>query len=171
MHNFARALQRQGVAYQVSGGRGFYQQPEVKDCLAYLRAVDSPDDAVCLMRLLSLPRYAADSVQAGRWARQARDDGRRFFDLLQESNDDGARRLTEDLRRFNGLALRLGVDDLFYEVMEQTHYLDLERFLGPIERLQVSANVQSPLGGGGGFLGTGLPHPRRSDTLISLPDG
>src|SRR5256886_5118299 len=94
------------------------------------------------MRWLSLPRYAADSVQAGRWARQARDDGGRFFDLLQESNDNGARRLTEDLRRFNGLALRLGVDDLFYEVMEQTHYLDLERFLGPIERLQVSANVQ-----------------------------
>jgi len=142
LHNFARALRRRGVAYQVTGGRGFYQQPEIKDCLAYLRAVDSPDDTVCLMRLLSLPRYAADSVQAGRWSRQARDDGRRFFDLLQESTDEGARRLTEDLRRFNGLALRLGVDDLFYEVMEQTHYLDLERFLGPIERLQVSANVQ-----------------------------
>jgi len=142
LHNFARALQRHGVAYQVSGGRGFYQQPEIKDCLAYLRAVDSPDDTVCLMRLLSLPRYAADSVQAGRWARQARDDGRRFFDLLQESTDEGAHRLTEDLRRFNDQALRLGVDDLFYELMEQTHYLDLERFLGPIERLQVSANVQ-----------------------------
>src|SRR5207302_196822 len=136
LHNFARALQRHGVPYQVSGGRGFYQQPEIKDCLAYLRAVEGPDDTVCLMRLLSLPRYAADSVQAGRWARQARDDGRRFFDLLQESSDDGARRLTEDLRRFNGLALRLGVDDLFYEVMEQTHYLDLERFLGPIELLK-----------------------------------
>jgi DNA helicase II / ATP-dependent DNA helicase PcrA len=142
LHNFARALQRHGVAYQVSGGRGFYQQPEIKDCLAYLRAVDSPDDTVCLMRLLSLPRYAADPVQAGRWARQARDDGRRFFDLLEAASDAGAGRLTEDLRRFNGLALRLGVDDLFYEVMEQTHYLDLERFKGPIERLQVSANVQ-----------------------------
>jgi DNA helicase II / ATP-dependent DNA helicase PcrA len=142
LHNFARALQRHGVAYQVSGGRGFYQQPEIKDCLAYLRAVDHPDDTVCLMRLLSLPRYAADPVQAGRWARQARDDGRRFFDLLQESTDEGAHRLTEDLQRFNGLALRLGVDDLFYDVMEQTQYLDLERFLGPIERLQVSANVQ-----------------------------
>src|SRR5438876_1887837 len=142
LHNFARALQRLGVAYQVSGGRGFYQQPEVKDCLAYLRAVDSPDDVVCLMRLLSLPRYAADSVQAGRWSRRARDNGRRFFDLLAEVEDDGARRLTTDLRRFSGQALRLGVDDLFYEVMEQTRYLDLERFAGPIERLQVSANVQ-----------------------------
>src|SRR3989440_1336307 len=142
LHNFARALQRQGVAYQVSGGRGLYQQPEIKDCLSYLRAVDSPDDTVCLMRLLSPPRYTPDSVQAGRWARQARDGGRRFFDLLQESNENGARRLTDDLRRVNGPALRPWVDDLFYEVMEQTHYLDLERFLGPIERLQVSANVQ-----------------------------
>ena len=142
LHNFARALQRIGVAYQVSGGRGFYQQPEVKDCLAYLRAIDSPDDTVCLMRLLSLPRYTVDPVEAGRWSRRARDNGRRFFDLLAEVEDDGARRLTTDLRRFSGQALRLGVDDLFYEVMEQTRYLDLERFTGPIERLQVSANVQ-----------------------------
>ena len=133
LHNFARALQRIGVAYQVSGGRGFYQQPEVKDCLAYLRAIDSPDDTVCLMRLLSLPRYTVDPVEAGRWSRRARDNGRRFFDLLAEVEDDGARRLTTDLRRFSGQALRLGVDDLFYEVMEQTRYLDLERFAGPIE--------------------------------------
>src|SRR5947207_14954373 len=94
------------------------------------------------MRLLSLPRYAGDPVQAGRWSRRARDEGRRFFDLLEEAQDDGARRLTADLRRFAGQALRLGIDELFYDVMEQTRYLDLPRFTGPIESLQVSANVQ-----------------------------
>src|SRR5439155_825084 len=135
-------MQRIGVAYQVSGGRGFYQQPEIKDCLAFLRAADSPDDTVCLMRLLSLPRYAVDAIQAGRWSRRARDESRRFFDILEEADDDGARRLTTDLRRFAGQALRLAVDDLFYDVMEQTRYLDLPRFAGPIESLQVSANVQ-----------------------------
>jgi DNA helicase II / ATP-dependent DNA helicase PcrA len=142
LHNFARALQRTGVAYQVSGGRGFYQQPEIKDCLAFLRAIDSPDDAICLMRLLTLPRYASDPIQAGRWAREARDGGRRFFDLLEGSSEDAPRRLCQDLRGFAGMAQRLGVDDLFYEVMEQTRYLDVDRFAGPIERLQVSANVQ-----------------------------
>jgi DNA helicase-2/ATP-dependent DNA helicase PcrA len=142
LHNFARALQRSGIAYQVSGGRGFYQQPEIKDCLAYLRAIDNPDDTICLMRLLSLPRYAVDPVRAGRWSQAAREGGRRFFDSLADVEDDGAGRLTTDLRRFAGQAMRLGVDDLFYEVMEQTRYLDLDRFGGPIERLQVSANVQ-----------------------------
>jgi len=83
LHNFARALQRAGVAYQVSGGRGFYQQPEIKDCLAFLRAIDSPDDSICLMRLLTLPRYRIDPVQAGRFAREAKDTGRRLFDLLE----------------------------------------------------------------------------------------
>src|SRR6202035_6039461 len=113
----------------------------IKDGVPYLRAVDGPDDTVCLMRLLSLPRSAVDAVLAGRWARRARDDGRRFFDILQEADDNGARRLCADLRHFAEQALRLGVDDLFYEVMGQTRYLDLERFRGAIERLQVSAKV------------------------------
>jgi DNA helicase-2/ATP-dependent DNA helicase PcrA len=142
LHNFARALQRKGVAYQVSGGRGFYQQPEIKDCLAMLRAIDAPDDVVCLMRLLTLPRYSLDPLMAGRWAREARDSGRRFYDLLESSTEEGPKRLCRDLRAFAGLAQRTGVDDLFYEVMEQTRYLDVDRFGGPIERLQVSANVQ-----------------------------
>src|SRR5256884_8432682 len=42
LHNFARALQRRGVAYQVSGGRGISPQPEVQDCFADLRAADHP---------------------------------------------------------------------------------------------------------------------------------
>ena len=142
LHNFARALQRKDVAYQVSGGRGFYQQPEIKDCLAMLRAIDSPDDVVCLMRLLTLPRYPLDSVLAGRWAREARDGGRRFYDLLESSSEAGPKRLCHDLRAFALMAQRVGVDDLFYDVMEQTRYLDVDRFGGPIERLQVSANVQ-----------------------------
>jgi len=75
LQSFARALQRRGVAYQISGGRGFYQQPEIKDCIAFLRSVESPDDPVSLLRLLSLPRYAGDPLEAGRWARQARDQG------------------------------------------------------------------------------------------------
>ncbi len=142
LQNFARALQRRQVAYQISGGRGFFQLPEIKDCLAYFRAIESPDDAVSLMRLLSLPRYACDPVEAGRWARLARDEGRSLLDVLENREEPGARRLTEDLRRFAALALRLGIDDLFYEIMELTRYLDLDRFTGRIERLQVSANVQ-----------------------------
>jgi DNA helicase-2/ATP-dependent DNA helicase PcrA len=142
LHNFARALQRTGISYQISGGRGFYQQPEVKDCLAFLRAIETPDDAVCLMRLLSLPRYATDPVEAGRWSARARDEGLSLFELLENSSEEGARRRAADLRHFSALRLRLGVDDLFYELMERTRYLDLDRFAGPIERLQVSANVQ-----------------------------
>jgi DNA helicase-2/ATP-dependent DNA helicase PcrA len=142
LHNFARALQRAGISYQISGGRGFYQQPEVKDCLAFLRAIETPDDPVCILRLLSLPRYLADPLEAGRWSAKARDGGVSLFELLEDSQEEGARRLAADLRHFSSLRLRLGVDDLFYELMERTRYLDLDRFASPIERLQVSANVQ-----------------------------
>jgi DNA helicase-2/ATP-dependent DNA helicase PcrA len=142
LQNFARALQRRGVAYQISGGRGFYQQPEIKDCIAFLRSVESPDDPVSLLRLLSLPRYACDPLEAGRWARLARDQGLSLFQFLDSRGEEGARRLVADLRQFAALRLRLGVDDLFYEIMEQTRYLDIDRFRGAVEQLQVSANVQ-----------------------------
>jgi len=142
LHNFARALQRAGIPYQISGGRGFFQQPEIKDCVALLRAIEAPDDPVCALRLLSLPRYRVDPIRSGRFARESRDRGLRFFDLLEASDEEGARRLCGDLRRFSALSQRVGVDELFYDVMEQTRYLDLDRFQGPIERLQVSANVQ-----------------------------
>jgi len=142
LQNFARALQRRGVPYKISGGRGFYQQPEIKDCIAFLRSVESPDDPVSLLRLLSLPRYATDPLEAGRWARLARDQGLSLFQYLETREEAGVRRLVADLRRFAALRLRLGVDDLFYEIMEQTRYLDLDRFRGSVEQLQVSANVQ-----------------------------
>jgi len=142
LQNFARALQRRGVAYQISGGRGFYQQPEIKDCIAFLRSVESPDDPVSLLRLLSLPRYMDDPLEAGRWARVARDRGLSLYQYLESREEPGVRRLVADLRGFAALRLRLGVDDLFYEIMEQTRYLDLDRFRGVVEQLQVSANVQ-----------------------------
>src|SRR2546429_8632838 len=38
-------LVRQGVAYQVIGGPRFYERAEVKDVIAYLQAIDNPEDA------------------------------------------------------------------------------------------------------------------------------
>ena len=41
------AFLRSGQPYKVVGGTRFYERREVKDAIAYLRAVDNPDDDVC----------------------------------------------------------------------------------------------------------------------------
>jgi DNA helicase-2/ATP-dependent DNA helicase PcrA len=49
-------LVRRGVPYQVIGGPRFYERAEVKDLLAYLRAVANPMDEVAVARLLGAPK-------------------------------------------------------------------------------------------------------------------
>jgi len=46
----AEALGALGVPHVVVGGRGFYDQPEVKDIIAMLRAIRDPSDLVALAR-------------------------------------------------------------------------------------------------------------------------
>jgi len=47
---------RRGVPYKVVGGTRFYERKEIKDALAYLRAVSNPEDDVSVRRILNTPR-------------------------------------------------------------------------------------------------------------------
>ena len=50
------ALADRGIAYTVIGGTRFFDRREVRDVLAYLRAVANPGDEVSLRRILNTPR-------------------------------------------------------------------------------------------------------------------
>ena len=47
---------RKGVPYKVVGGTRFYERKEIRDVLAYLRAVVNPADDVSVRRILNTPR-------------------------------------------------------------------------------------------------------------------
>ncbi|MHA7176283.1 DNA helicase PcrA [Arthrobacter sp. Sr24] len=49
-------LVRVGLPYRVVGGTRFYERKEIKDALAYLRALVNPDDDVNLRRILNEPK-------------------------------------------------------------------------------------------------------------------
>jgi DNA helicase-2/ATP-dependent DNA helicase PcrA len=52
---FEEALRRYGRPYHVVGGFSFYQRAEIKDVLAYLKAILSPQDSVSLLRIINTP--------------------------------------------------------------------------------------------------------------------
>jgi DNA helicase-2/ATP-dependent DNA helicase PcrA len=43
------------MPYRLVGGTRFYQRREIKDCLAYLRAINNPFDSVSLLRVINVP--------------------------------------------------------------------------------------------------------------------
>ena len=49
------ALRRYGRKYLVIGGFSFYQRAEVKDLLAYLRVLFTPQDSIGLLRIINTP--------------------------------------------------------------------------------------------------------------------
>ena len=53
---FEEVLTRYSIPYQVVGGLRFYDRREIKDVLAYLRAIANPFDSVSLKRVINVPR-------------------------------------------------------------------------------------------------------------------
>src|SRR6202035_5115056 len=75
-----RALRQCGVPYQVAGGRGFFQEREVKDALALLAAVEDPDE----LDLVAAQRCVQD-IRELHGASQ-REDVRDLFQLALEAS-------------------------------------------------------------------------------------
>jgi DNA helicase-2/ATP-dependent DNA helicase PcrA len=62
---FEEVFIRLGLPYKVVGGVRFYERKEVRDALAYLRAVANLDDTVSVRRILNTPRRGiGDRAQA-----------------------------------------------------------------------------------------------------------
>jgi len=53
---FEESLVRWGIPYTIVGGLKFYDRKEIKDVLAYLRAIVNPFDSVSLLRVINTPR-------------------------------------------------------------------------------------------------------------------
>lgn len=53
---FEEVFIRVGMPYRVVGGVRFYERKEIRDAIAYLRAIANPDDDVSVRRVLNVPR-------------------------------------------------------------------------------------------------------------------
>ncbi|HEV7886403.1 MAG TPA: 3'-5' exonuclease, partial [Acidimicrobiales bacterium] len=81
-------LVRRNIPYKVVGGTKFYDRREVKDVLAYLRAVVNPADEVSLKRALGLRRGVGDT-SVGRIDAFAASHGLAFGAALREAERAG----------------------------------------------------------------------------------
>jgi DNA helicase II / ATP-dependent DNA helicase PcrA len=64
-----------GIPYRVVGGVRFYERREVKDVLAYLRALVNPQDAVSMRRVINTPKRGIGDQTVAVLEGFARDEG------------------------------------------------------------------------------------------------
>jgi len=128
------ALADRGIAYTVIGGTRFFDRREVRDVLAYLRAVANPGDEVSLRRILNTPRRGIGDTTQARLVDFARQQGIGFAEALLRAEQAGASgKALAGVRSFLGLLSELRSGDLLTNppdrliaaILARTGYRDL----------------------------------------------
>lgn len=73
---------RSGIPYRVIGGTRFYDRREIKDAMAYVKAVVNPADEVSVKRVLNVLKEGIGDTSIGRLDAYARAQGITFFAAL-----------------------------------------------------------------------------------------
>jgi DNA helicase II / ATP-dependent DNA helicase PcrA len=82
-------LVRCKIPYRVVGGTRFYDRREVKDALAYLRAVVNPSDEVSMKRVVNVPKRGVGDTSVARLEAWAAGKGLPFADAMAKAEDAG----------------------------------------------------------------------------------
>ena len=75
---------RAGVPYKIVGGTRFFDRAEIRDVMAYLKAVCNPDDDVAIQRVINTPRRGIGSTSIAKISQLAADEGISFFAACQQ---------------------------------------------------------------------------------------
>ncbi len=141
-------LVRTGMPYRVVGGVRFYERREVRDALAYLRALANPEDEVSLRRILNVPkRGIGDRAEAAVvfLAQRERISFAAALERVEESPGIATRSLTA-IRGFTALMANLRTlvesgappDTVLQAVFEQSGYLaELQESTDPQDETRV----------------------------------
>jgi DNA helicase II / ATP-dependent DNA helicase PcrA len=145
---------RSGIPYRVVGGVKFYDRKEVKDVLAYLRALANPDDEVSLKRIVNVPKRGVGDTSVSKIEAYAAERNLTFGGALARAMDAGVsgkalggiRVLLDVLEELADVS-EYGVASVVEAVLERTGYLaelEAERSIeaaGRIENLRELVGV------------------------------
>ncbi len=124
------AMMRTGIPYKVVGGTRFYDRKEIRDALAYLRAIVNPADEISIKRVLNEPKRGIGETTVARLDGYANATGIPFIEALRRADDAAvsgpARRgigsflaLVDELTAVS----ELGPGDLIHAALERSGYL------------------------------------------------
>ena len=80
---FEEAFRARGIGYEVVGGTEFFDRREVRDVLAYLKALANPADEVSLLRIVNVPARGIGDVTVEHLVAHARSRGLPLADVLE----------------------------------------------------------------------------------------
>lgn len=129
---FEEGFMRRSIPYKIVGGVKFYDRREVKDIIAYLRALENPLDNVSLKRIINVPKRGIGSSTVEKLENYAAEIGDSIYgSILELDKIEGlSQRAKNSIDPFvsmmNTLMAKkelMGVKDFVEEVINSTGYI------------------------------------------------
>jgi DNA helicase-2/ATP-dependent DNA helicase PcrA len=83
------AFMRFGIPYKVVGGTRFYDRREIKDAMAYLKAVVNPADEVAVKRVLNVPKRGVGDGSVAKLDAYALAESISFVEAMRHAHEAG----------------------------------------------------------------------------------
>jgi DNA helicase II / ATP-dependent DNA helicase PcrA len=145
-------LRADRIPYRIFGGLRFYDRAEIKNALAYLRAVANPQDDVSLSRIINVPtrgigKTSLEALRNFAWERQV--SMTEAFSLLEQGESALAAAARKKMIQFAGMmtelreaSQKLPVREFYSMALDETGYLASLRADDDIEAQTRLENLQ-----------------------------
>ncbi|HIK33287.1 MAG TPA: DNA helicase PcrA [Oscillatoriales cyanobacterium M4454_W2019_049] len=147
---FEDVLVRSNIKYKVVGGLRFYDRKEIKDAIAYLRAIANPADTVSLKRIINTPRRGIGKTTITNLDNIAQQLGVPLWEILSDETSvkTVAGRSSKSVLGFANIIAEvkeqieeLPATEIFQLVMDKSGYLEALKLEGTDEAEDRRQNV------------------------------
>lgn len=130
---FEEAFIRTDVKYTIVGGLRFYDRKEVKDALAYLRAIANPADTVSLLRIINTPKRSIGKTTVNNLMNASQQLGMPLWEILSDETSVNtiAGRSSKSVNKFAAIIRRwqeqlenLSAVEIVDGVLKDSGYID-----------------------------------------------
>lgn len=121
------------VPYIIVGGLKFYDRKEIKDSLAYLRAIANPDDTVSILRIINTPRRGIGQATIDRLMGAAQELNISLWEILSDQTSvntlagrsaKGVNSFAEIIKQWQEQAENLTAAEIVKGIMEESGYIE-----------------------------------------------
>ncbi|MEH2392935.1 MAG: DNA helicase PcrA [Nostoc sp.] len=148
---FEELLVKYQIPYTVVGGMRFYDRKEIKDVIAYLRAIANPSDTVSLLRVINTPRRGVGKTTIDALVNASQQLGTTLWEILSDETSVNtlAGRATKAVNNFAAMISRwqgqigtLPVTEVLQGILEDSGYVQDLMSQGTDEATDRVQNVQ-----------------------------
>ena len=145
------ALIKKNIPYQIIGGFRFYERKEIKDIIAYLKAIYNPSDSISIKRIINIPKRGLGATTIAKIEEHANKNNYSLYKTLLEIKDiqtlsekiiKNTQDFTELLEFLRKASKSLSISDLLDLILKKSFYIDELEKEGTIESEERIANIQ-----------------------------